>query len=74
MSQTDLHGAPQAEYSFVDPMTGAKGWLVVDTLVDGLTFGGFRFHANVTQEEVRELARCMSLHRIDSAKQRCSQA
>ena len=60
MKQTALERAPQAEYSFVDPVTGSQGWLVVDTLVNGLSFGGFRFHVNVTEDEVRELARCMT--------------
>lgn len=36
------------------------GWLVIDRLVRGLSFGGFRFSPDVTLEEVERLARCMS--------------
>ncbi|HEU4410818.1 MAG TPA: Glu/Leu/Phe/Val dehydrogenase dimerization domain-containing protein [Polyangiaceae bacterium] len=39
---------------------GAEGWLVVDTLRDGLAFGGFRFSPAVTEAEVRGLARAMT--------------
>ena len=28
------------------------GWLVIDRLVDGLSFGGFRFSPDVTRAEV----------------------
>jgi glutamate dehydrogenase (NAD(P)+) len=43
-----------------DPETGLSGWLVVDTLSDGLAFGGCRFSASVTQSEVQGLARAMT--------------
>ena len=36
------------------------GWLVIDRLIDGLSFGGFRFSPDVTRAEVERLARCMS--------------
>ena len=36
------------------------GWLVIDKLVGGLAFGGFRFSPDVTRAEVERLARCMS--------------
>jgi glutamate dehydrogenase (NAD(P)+) len=36
------------------------GWLVIDRLVEGLSFGGFRFSPDVTRGEVERLARCMS--------------
>ncbi len=39
---------------------GVRGWLVVDTLRDGLSFGGTRFSPTVTADEVAELARCMT--------------
>jgi glutamate dehydrogenase (NAD(P)+) len=51
---------PFAHYRFIDPETGVNGWLVVDTLVDGMSFGGFRFQESVTAVEVAELARCMT--------------
>lgn len=37
-----------------------KGWVVVDTLVDSLAMGGTRMTADVTEEEVRGLARGMT--------------
>ena len=57
MTTIDLQAKPYAEYAFEDPVTGVQGWLVVDTLVDELAFGGFRFHPNVTAQEVHDLAR-----------------
>ena len=39
---------------------GIAGWLVVDTLRDGLAFGGFRFSPTVSEREVCELARAMT--------------
>lgn len=36
------------------------GWLVIDTSVDGLSFGGFRMTPTVTRAETVELARCMT--------------
>jgi glutamate dehydrogenase (NAD(P)+) len=42
------------------PDAGVHGWLVVDTLRDGLAFGGTRFAPDLTRHEVAELARCMS--------------
>ncbi|MDQ0794847.1 Glu/Leu/Phe/Val dehydrogenase dimerization domain-containing protein [Streptomyces sp. B1I3] len=37
-----------------------KGWVVVDTLVDGLAMGGTRMTAGVTEDEVAGLARDMT--------------
>ncbi|MFC5143306.1 Glu/Leu/Phe/Val dehydrogenase dimerization domain-containing protein [Streptomyces aureoversilis] len=37
-----------------------KGWVVVDSLVDSLAMGGTRMTADVTEEEVRGLARGMT--------------
>ncbi|GAA1855325.1 Glu/Leu/Phe/Val dehydrogenase dimerization domain-containing protein [Myceligenerans crystallogenes] len=37
-----------------------QGWVVADTLVDGLAMGGTRMTADVTQEEVAGLARDMT--------------
>ncbi|MEE2779496.1 MAG: Glu/Leu/Phe/Val dehydrogenase dimerization domain-containing protein [Myxococcota bacterium] len=37
-----------------------QGWLVVDTVVDGMAFGGFRISPAVDQEEVAGLARAMT--------------
>ena len=42
------------------PDEGVRGWLVVDTLRGGLAFGGTRFTPDLRQDEVAELARCMT--------------
>ena len=43
------------------PQTGEPlGWLVIDTVRHGLSFGGCRMKPDVTREEVAELARAMS--------------
>ncbi|WP_217246836.1 Glu/Leu/Phe/Val dehydrogenase dimerization domain-containing protein [Streptomyces sp. AC602_WCS936] len=39
---------------------GLRGWVVVDTLVDGLAMGGTRMTPGVTEEEVAGLARDMT--------------
>lgn len=51
---------PLAVHRFSEPEGGVEGWLVVDTSVAGLSFGGFRFSPAVTEAEVRDLARCMT--------------
>ncbi|MFL1429494.1 MULTISPECIES: Glu/Leu/Phe/Val dehydrogenase dimerization domain-containing protein [unclassified Nocardiopsis] len=52
------------EPAFVTHLNGSggplKGWVVVDSLVDGLAMGGTRMTAGVTEEEVRGLARDMT--------------
>jgi len=42
-------------------VTGAKGYLVIDTLVRGIAGGGLRMRPGCTLEEVAELARAMTL-------------
>jgi glutamate dehydrogenase (NAD(P)+) len=53
-----------AEPAFVVSLNGSggplRGWVVVDTLVDGLAMGGVRMTANVTENEVRGLAHGMT--------------
>lgn len=44
-----------------------RGWVVVDTLVDGLAMGGTRMTGTVTEEEVAGLARDMT-HKFTLAK------
>ncbi len=44
-----------------EPDGSPLGWLCVDSVVDGLAFGGFRMTPSVTRAEVEELARCMTL-------------
>ncbi|MFI6154729.1 Glu/Leu/Phe/Val dehydrogenase dimerization domain-containing protein [Kitasatospora sp. NPDC051170] len=52
------------EPAFVTHLNGSggaiKGWVVVDSLVDGLAMGGVRMTPGVTEEEVRGLARDMT--------------
>ncbi|WP_324652322.1 Glu/Leu/Phe/Val dehydrogenase dimerization domain-containing protein [Georgenia sp. H159] len=52
--------APEHELRWTDPVTGAQGFLVVDTLVGGLATGGTRMRAGCTVSEVADLARGMS--------------
>lgn len=51
---------PEHEVAWTDPVTGARGWLVVHTLVGGLATGGTRMRAGCTRDEVADLARCMA--------------
>jgi glutamate dehydrogenase (NAD(P)+) len=46
---------------WTDPVTGRKGYVVIDRLVNGLAGGGTRMRAGVTLDEVERLARTMSL-------------
>jgi len=39
---------------------GVRGWLVVDSVCEGLAFGGFRFSETTSEEEVKDLARAMT--------------
>ncbi|MDT0328663.1 Glu/Leu/Phe/Val dehydrogenase dimerization domain-containing protein [Nocardiopsis lambiniae] len=52
------------EPAFVTHLNGSggtiDGWVVVDSLVDGLAMGGTRMTTGVTEEEVRGLARDMT--------------
>ena len=51
---------PEAVHEVSIPEADVKGWLVVDRLVGGMAFGGFRISPHVTREEVCGLARAMS--------------
>lgn len=51
---------PLLEITWTDPVTGTKGFLVIDTLVRGLASGGLRLRKGCTLEEVRGLARGMT--------------
>lgn len=48
------------ETTWTDPVTGAKGYVVIDTLVRGLASGGLRLRKGCTLEEVRGLAQGMT--------------
>ncbi|MGC5627650.1 Glu/Leu/Phe/Val dehydrogenase dimerization domain-containing protein [Georgenia sp. Z1344] len=52
---------PYQKLTWVDPVTGVHGYLVVDTLLSGLATGGTRMRAGCTMREVGDLARGMSL-------------
>jgi glutamate dehydrogenase (NAD(P)+) len=52
---------PPLTREIVHPDQGPLGWLCVDSVVDGVSFGGFRMTPDVTRDEVEELARCMTL-------------
>lgn len=48
------------EVVWTDPVTGAKGYLVIDRLVRGVSSGGLRMRAGCTLAEVRGLAQGMT--------------
>ena len=63
---------PLMEVTWTDPVTGYKGFLVIDRLVRGVCSGGLRMRKGCTLEEVRGLAQGMTLkeslhYRPDSA-------
>uniref|UniRef100_A0AAU2UZW8 Glu/Leu/Phe/Val dehydrogenase n=1 Tax=Streptomyces sp. NBC_00003 TaxID=2903608 RepID=A0AAU2UZW8_9ACTN len=57
-------GEEQRDPAFSVALNGSggplKGWVVVDSLVDSIAMGGTRMTADVTEEEVRGLARGMT--------------
>lgn len=46
---------------WTDPVTNAKGYLVIDTLKGGIASGGTRMRKGLTQKEVARLAHTMTL-------------
>lgn len=52
---------PFLRITWTDPVTGRKGYVVIDRLVGGLAGGGTRLRSGVSLEEVERLARTMSL-------------
>lgn len=46
---------------WTDPVTGAKGYLAIDKLINGVSGGGIRMREGVTKEEVQRLAHTMTL-------------
>lgn len=52
---------PFMELTWTDPVTGLKGFLVIDRLVRGVSSGGLRMREGCTLAEVRGLATCMTL-------------
>jgi len=51
---------PRLRVIWTDPVTGRKGYAVIDRLVNGLAGGGTRMREGVTLQEVERLARTMS--------------
>ena len=49
------------EVTWTDEVTGRQGFLVIDRLVRGASSGGLRMRAGCTLDEVRDLARGMTL-------------
>ncbi|MEU7897143.1 Glu/Leu/Phe/Val dehydrogenase dimerization domain-containing protein [Nonomuraea sp. NPDC049152] len=49
------------EITWTDPVTARRGYVVIDSLVRGIASGGLRLREGCTLEEVRGLARGMSL-------------
>ena len=49
-------GEPLMRMTWTDPVTGARGYLVIHTLVSGIATGGTRMRAGCTLSEVEDLA------------------
>ena len=54
--------APYFEVTWTDPVTRAKGFLVLDRLVRGISSGGLRIRAGCSLSEVRGLASEVDRH------------
>ncbi|MDQ0936774.1 Glu/Leu/Phe/Val dehydrogenase dimerization domain-containing protein [Streptomyces turgidiscabies] len=54
-------GAPLLSLTWTDHLTGRQGFLVVDTLVRGVSSGGLRMREGCTLDEVTGLARGMTM-------------
>lgn len=52
---------PFLEVVWNDPESSARGYLVIDRLVGGISSGGLRMRAGCTLDEVRELAEAMTV-------------
>lgn len=51
---------PYIRVIWSDALSGARGFLVIDSLVEGYCAGGVRMHPSVTLAEVEQLARVMT--------------
>lgn len=52
--------APLLVTKITSPSEALNGWVVVDSLVDGMAMGGTRMTATVSEEEIKRLARAMT--------------
>jgi glutamate dehydrogenase (NAD(P)+) len=57
----DSHAPPVMVAHLSRPQDGLTGWVVVDSLADSRAMGGTRMTDSVTEEEVRALARVMTV-------------
>lgn len=61
-SLTITHGAPPAPVSYrVDTGAGLLGFIAIDSIVDGRARGGLRLVAGLSEDEMRDAARAMTL-------------
>lgn len=56
-----LETPPEDEVEWQDPATGARGWLVMNSLRGGAAGGGTRMRRGLTRDEVVHLAKTMEL-------------
>jgi glutamate dehydrogenase (NAD(P)+) len=61
MTEWTLSAEPYVQLIWTDPESGRRGYLVVDTVVRGVASGGLRLRAGCDLDEVRRLARAMTL-------------
>lgn len=59
--RTFLEAPPHVTLEWHDPPTGARGWLVVNSLRGGASGGGTRMREGLTREEVVYLAKAMEM-------------
>src|SRR5215471_16840979 len=53
--------APYLRVTWTDPVTGRKGYMVIDRLIDGIAGGGTRMRAGLDLQEVERLAHTVSI-------------
>jgi len=56
-----LRETPEIVFEWNDPLSEARGWLVINHLTGGAAGGGTRMHPGVTREEVTYLSKLMEL-------------
>lgn len=56
-----MNREPLLQLTWTDPVTGRRGYVVIDSLVRGIASGGLRLREGCTLDEVRGLARGMAL-------------
>jgi glutamate dehydrogenase (NAD(P)+) len=59
--RTPSHGTSPRVIEVLDPSLGLEGYLAVDSVRNGIAFGGFRIDPSVTRSMVEDLSRRMSL-------------